>query len=913
MRVHTRLCVALAILLTSLFATPALAQDSLTANPWQWISFTSPVEQFDVETPASYLLTFNADGTVSIVADCNNAAGSYTDDAGALSIAVGPMTMAACPEGSRSDQFVVLLGGAARYFFQDGGLYIDLFADGGTLAFAPAAAAPAAEDGAYLCSKGESADDCAAGAQTIVGEATSARVDFLPDLYPNPSALLIDMSNILSGKPELFVPETGQILGILTEPLFPGPGQFRINLPIRPSGVALDLDNNGEEDAGVQVYGLAVASSMINDSYLQQLDQVTGPRSYLQDVSTGAVTEGTFVVYAPDDKQGFPTAIGADGLWFTADDPTSTLPAGYTVATLAADGTVSLDRSPEVTINTVERAEEATLDFSEQGILVSFNSLIDALNDRYAYTAQRGLDWEAIRQQYLPAVTQADADNDMTAYFVILSELARSLNDSHVSASTGSVPASTAWSEATTGQLAANVGATTVAVSDESGAISERVLVVTVGEGSPAAEVGLVPGAEIVSVDGTPTAERLDQIPLTSGLGTPEVRRATQARSLLNFPPGQSVTVGYRLPDSSEVLSATLEAGAYETGQVLPPSVTATSISYEQRGDYALLQWRNFVDNLLPKIAVLEEALGTERDRESGGVILDLRGNDGGWVPLYETMVSYFFTTDDPMKEHVFDTDRYDAAADDHVLVAAVDYMLSAPRPELSYTGPVVILVDEGCASSCEYFSQHMQVLGRAQVVGQYPTKGAGGSIDRIAMPGQTTFTYTAAGSYFAGTDEPNLEAKGVVPDIRVPVSVETEQAKMRGEDPVMEAAIAALDAQADRLTATPWQWIALLDASQQIVATENPTDYTVSFGEDGTVTVNADCNQANGTYTRGDVALTITLDATTTAVCGADSRSEEFLGYLGAVANIGFDGENLALLMNPESGVIGIELAPAK
>ena len=35
-------------------------------------------------------LTFNEDGTVNIVADCNNAAGSYTAEDGALTIAIGP-------------------------------------------------------------------------------------------------------------------------------------------------------------------------------------------------------------------------------------------------------------------------------------------------------------------------------------------------------------------------------------------------------------------------------------------------------------------------------------------------------------------------------------------------------------------------------------------------------------------------------------------------------------------------------------------------------------------------------------------------------------------------------------------------------------------------------------------------------
>ena len=108
---------------------------ALTAGPWYWVSFTSPVEQAQISDPASYVLTFNEDGTLAIKADCNNANAGYTVQDGALTIEVGPMTLAACPPGSRSDEFVKFLGAAARYFFEDKSLLIDLMADGGTLKF----------------------------------------------------------------------------------------------------------------------------------------------------------------------------------------------------------------------------------------------------------------------------------------------------------------------------------------------------------------------------------------------------------------------------------------------------------------------------------------------------------------------------------------------------------------------------------------------------------------------------------------------------------------------------------------------------------------------------------------------------------------------------------------------------------
>jgi heat shock protein HslJ len=110
---------------------------ALLANPWQWVSFASPVQKYDVENSQNYQLTFHDNGTVDIKADCNTASGTYNMDASRIAISIGPTTLAACPPGSRSDEFLKYLGSAAIYFFQPGELFIDLQADGGTMRFTP--------------------------------------------------------------------------------------------------------------------------------------------------------------------------------------------------------------------------------------------------------------------------------------------------------------------------------------------------------------------------------------------------------------------------------------------------------------------------------------------------------------------------------------------------------------------------------------------------------------------------------------------------------------------------------------------------------------------------------------------------------------------------------------------------------
>ena len=120
--------------------TPPPTEDltMLRAHPWQWVSFTDPTAAIAIANPASYRVSFNPDASLAITADCNNVVGFYQGESGdSLSISIGPATLAECGPCSRGDQFVRLLGGAAKYSFRDDKLYIDLFADGGTMIFAP--------------------------------------------------------------------------------------------------------------------------------------------------------------------------------------------------------------------------------------------------------------------------------------------------------------------------------------------------------------------------------------------------------------------------------------------------------------------------------------------------------------------------------------------------------------------------------------------------------------------------------------------------------------------------------------------------------------------------------------------------------------------------------------------------------
>jgi heat shock protein HslJ len=132
--------------------TAPTVEPALTDVPWMWVAFTDAVAgETLVESPERYVVKFNTDGTANIQADCNVVLASYTTDGSSISILPGPSTLMACPEDSQADRFVLNLTNAAIYFMQGGSLFMDLFADGGTMRFLPqgstppTAEAPAAE------------------------------------------------------------------------------------------------------------------------------------------------------------------------------------------------------------------------------------------------------------------------------------------------------------------------------------------------------------------------------------------------------------------------------------------------------------------------------------------------------------------------------------------------------------------------------------------------------------------------------------------------------------------------------------------------------------------------------------------------------------------------------------------------
>lgn len=107
---------------------------------------------------------------------------------------------------------------------------------------------------------------------------------------------------------------------------------------------------------------------------------------------------------------------------------------------------------------------------------------------------------------------------------------------------------------------------------------------------------------------------------------------------------------------------------------------------------------------------------------------------------------------------------------------------LQPQRP--TFTGRVVVLVDEVTQSSAEYHAMAFRVAPGALVVGS-TTAGADGNVSRIPLPGGMQAMITGIGTFYP--DRRPTQQIGIVPDLEVRPTLAGFRA---GRDEVLEAAV---------------------------------------------------------------------------------------------------------------------------
>ncbi|MGR9074133.1 MAG: META domain-containing protein [Gammaproteobacteria bacterium] len=108
---------------------------TVLSKTWQWQETVTPAGKIAPANPERYTLLLSPGGRAQMRFDCNRGGGGYEIGEGKLSF--GPMmsTRMACPGDSLDTTYMKHLQEVRTFFVENGELYLELPADGGTLHF----------------------------------------------------------------------------------------------------------------------------------------------------------------------------------------------------------------------------------------------------------------------------------------------------------------------------------------------------------------------------------------------------------------------------------------------------------------------------------------------------------------------------------------------------------------------------------------------------------------------------------------------------------------------------------------------------------------------------------------------------------------------------------------------------------
>jgi len=615
----------------------------------------------------------------------------------------------------------------------------------------------------------------------VVGEIPFTSPFFL-NTIAEPFVLLEDEAGFIHRDRQFEFSLASQVLGPV-ELIDDSTLSYSLNLPSVPQGTLVDLDNDADQDLGVMVFAIAYWSNTWGDPFLERRDGTGWSNAYTSAITNpdldDEIVAGKLMLWAPDEDQGFPTGFGPDGLLFTEDDPTTPVPAGYSI--------VDLDQDPFKIYKEVEpfitlyEGDTAVNDYSLMDYEDAFDEMFEKVSREYPFTEDKGIDWDAIYKEFSPQINTSRND---AAFYEALHAFSLAIPDGHVGISFDA--------DIFYNCCGGGFGLVVHELTDG------RVLATQVLQGSVAEAAGIVVGAEILRWNDQPIEEAIQEVePFFGPYSTDHHRRLEQAVFLTRVEPGARVTVEFRNPGDANITNATLTAEVeYDSlfasmtvfsldelelplvAQVLPDSgigyIRITTFS----DDYSLMTrlWDRYMQDLL--------------DAEVPALILDLRLNGGGSGGLALDFAGYFF--DD---EFILARESYYNYALGGFKPADLPTRV-IPGPTL-FDGPLAVLISSDCASACEGFAYAVSQGDRALVIGHTPSAGMFGEVGRgqYELPGGISMQFPTGRPETADGDL-LIENTGVLPDIVIPF---TEESELRGKDTVLQAAIDALLEQLQR------------------------------------------------------------------------------------------------------------------
>ncbi len=345
--------------------------------------------------------------------------------------------------------------------------------------------------------------------------------------------------------------------------------------------------------------------------------------------------------------------------------------------------------------------------------------------------------WSILNDKYVPASTTAKAVTEQDKVYGAIAGLAASLGD----------PYTVFFPPVESKQFAEDIRGDFEGVGMEVLSQNGVIGVIAPLTGSPAAKAGILAGDKIIKINGE----------TTSGLSTED------AVNLIRGPQDTSVTVtvvrsGVKEPFDISMRRAVIDIPTINTSS-LPGGIF----------DIELYSFSSNSPNLF------RNALRTFIESGNDKLILDLRGNPGGYLEAAIDMASWFLPSSKVVVREDF------AGTQDEKVYRSKGYDIFTD--DLKF----VILVDGGSASASEILAGALKENGRAKLVGE-TTFGKGSVQELVDITPETSLKVTVA--RWLTPNGFSISEKGIEPDYKV---ARTTVDRAAGRDPQLQKAIEIL------------------------------------------------------------------------------------------------------------------------
>jgi carboxyl-terminal processing protease len=379
----------------------------------------------------------------------------------------------------------------------------------------------------------------------------------------------------------------------------------------------------------------------------------------------------------------------------------------------------------------------------------NFDRLWLAIDRRYPYFAEKGIDWPAVRERYRLQLDQADTD---AAYHQLVSAMLAELNDGHSALENTQFPVRFGLVEEIEGQA----------------------VITSVGPSAQA--VGIQPGDILLALRGKTTGKALEDLPAPLRTGsTPWNARSIAFSHLLDVPRNRQLAVTVRSADGTlrdvtiqQLSTPAANPPAPAPGPVIQGRQLESGVGVIRvprlSGDGLTAQFDQALDNLM----------------DAPGIILDLRGNGGGSSMIGDAIAGRFLS-----ERFYYGVETFRRRLPLQAFRKTSTYRVLPREPV--YTGPLVLILDAQTFSSAEMLAVVLIDSGRAQSVGQVTGGGSGNPV-RFHLTGGGVARYSTGA--FRRNNGQLIEGVGIAPGVLVSRTLAAYRA---GRDETLEQAEAII------------------------------------------------------------------------------------------------------------------------